>query len=641
MFRPRARLLRLLGEELISDEVVALTELVKNAHDADASAVRISFRKAADAGGEISVQDDGCGMDLETVLGVWMEPGATSKAGRGRRLTPRGRRVLGEKGVGRFAADKLARHLELVTRRPGEATEVRLLVDWDRFDTDSSLLADVRNRWETRPAQLISRQGTLLRMTGLRSPWSERMFRRLCTRLSRLRSPFRDRDSFAIHVVSDDFPQYSGELRADFLDRAPYRIEAAFDGDATIQTTVNAGATVRHRWSGTDDLRCGPVRVHIFAFDLETDAIARIGPRIEVRAWLREWSGISIYRDGFRIWPYGEPDDDWLRLDQRRVNAPVLRLSNNQVVGFVEISRELNPDLRDQTDREGLLHTRALDDLRRLLHFILQVLEAERHALRHPRARNRARTGTRDDHDVLTPDRRLLERYAELAAAGQAAALLSFTVQPLVRQMRQDLASLRELTNGSGTQATIGGIDAIATAILQHVTTLTFVHPEVRSSRRTIDVVAELERGRQAIQPLLDLLHVRMDISVRRTRLLRIEMRPDTFQHLVGILLKNALEWLRRVRNPRIRVTAGRRGDSCELLFSDNGPGIPSQIAHRIFEPHFSGKEGGDGMGLAVARTIVGLNHGQIELARRRGRRGTTIRLLLPRKRPRATPGAR
>src|SRR5205823_8194971 len=131
-------------------------------------------------------------------------------------------------------------------------------------------------------------------------------------------------------------------------------------------------------------LRCGPVRARIFAFDLETDALARIGPRLEVRAWLREWSGVSVYRDEFRVWPYGEPHDDWLRLDQRRVNNPVVRLSNNQVGGFVEIARDRNPDLRDQTNREGLLHNDAFADLRRLLYLVLETLEATRQAVRHP-----------------------------------------------------------------------------------------------------------------------------------------------------------------------------------------------------------------------------------------------------------------
>ena len=114
------------------------------------------------------------------------------------------------------------------------------------------------------------------------------------------------------------------------------------------------------------------------AESIRTEALADIGPTMEVRAWLKAWTGISVYRDGFRIWPYGEPYDDWLRLDQRRVNNPVVRLSNNQVVGFVEISADGNPDLTDQTNREGLFNNQAFTDLRRLIHFVMQTLEAER-----------------------------------------------------------------------------------------------------------------------------------------------------------------------------------------------------------------------------------------------------------------------
>ena len=108
---------------------------------------------------------------------------------------------------------------------------------------------------------------------------------------------------------------------------------------------------------------------------------------MEVRAWLREWTGVSIYRDGFRVWPYGEPHDDWLRLDQRRVNNPVEHLSNNQVIGFIDIGRDRNPDLMDQTNREGLIHNQAFDDLRRLVYFVLQRIEAERQSIRHPARR--------------------------------------------------------------------------------------------------------------------------------------------------------------------------------------------------------------------------------------------------------------
>ena len=123
-FRPRARLLKLIGSELISDDVLAVTELVKNAHDADASTVVVEFKGVTSAAGEIVVRDDGSGMDLDTLLGHWMQPAATSKAKPSSRFTRTGRRMLGEKGVGRFAADKLGGQLELISRRKGQRDEV-------------------------------------------------------------------------------------------------------------------------------------------------------------------------------------------------------------------------------------------------------------------------------------------------------------------------------------------------------------------------------------------------------------------------------------------------------------------------------------------------------------------------------------
>jgi hypothetical protein len=341
-------------------------------------------------GGEIEVRDDGRGMDLSTLLGHWMEPAATTKVGAERLVTARGRRVLGEKGVDRFAADKLTRHLELVSRCPAGPDEVRAVVDWDLFDDERRMLDEVQNRWELGLAAEIPGHGTLLRLTGLRSVWSERMFRRLSLRLGRLRSPFREKDPFTIRLESDEFPEYSGELRSDILTQAPYRIEALFDGGQTITLSANRTGTARQRWNGHGELACGPVRVRLFVFDLECEALARIGPRMEVRAWLKEWTGVSIYRDGFRVWPYGEPHDDWLRLDQRRVNNPVEHLSNNQVIGFIDITRARNPDLIDQTNREGLMHNPAFDDLRRLVSFVLQLVEAERQAVRHAVQRRQA-----------------------------------------------------------------------------------------------------------------------------------------------------------------------------------------------------------------------------------------------------------
>jgi len=126
ILRPRAHILQRIGDELISSETVAVIELVKNAYDADATRLLVNFQEPLEIGqGRIELMDNGPGMSLETIRTARMEP-ATLFRKRQQRSEQYGRRVLGDKGIGRFAASRLANNLEVVTRRVGEDGEIRL-----------------------------------------------------------------------------------------------------------------------------------------------------------------------------------------------------------------------------------------------------------------------------------------------------------------------------------------------------------------------------------------------------------------------------------------------------------------------------------------------------------------------------------
>jgi signal transduction histidine kinase len=678
-FVPRARLLKLLGGELIRDDVMAINELVKNAHDADATRVTLDFRGVTGEDGEILIADDGHGMDVDILLESWMQPAGSTKSRRDGHYTAGGRRVLGEKGVGRFAVDRLGRHAELVSRRAGSDTELVATFNWDEYDDETKLLSEVQSSWTERSPAHFREPGTLLRVTGIRTPWTEKNFRRLSTRLHRLLSPFRNGHQFNIEICSDEFPDYSGTIKTSFLERSPYRVSAIFDGVSTVAVAINGHEPVSHNWNGAGELNCGPVTVTLHGFDLESEAIARVGSPPEVRGWLREWSGISIYRDGFRVLPYGEPDDDWLRLDQRRVNNPVVRLSNNQVCGVVEISRDTNPDLTDQTNRGGLIQSRAFEDLRRLVLFVVQILEAERQLARHPKlteATGSLAPGSNngDERSIIAEinefsesldgraGRRLrglasrlenaletrgklqdaeVSAYADLAGLGHSVGYLNHSLRARLNSLATGLESLRASQTGThrdtGSGPAWSMIENCFEEIREATEIFSRVAPTGKRKRRTIDLASELEAFERATVHLLADYGVRLNLEVPDRGLIRCDIPPETLQQVLHILLWNSLEWIEPDTKGRIRISARGGKKFCHLIFQDNGPGISKEFAEHVFEPGFSLKENGRGMGLAIIRHLLSGHGASIQLLGDRRRSGTSFEMLFRRKQPRVT----
>lgn len=142
-FRPRARLMLELGEQLIKNESVAILELIKNSYDAFAPKVTVELSHLDDIEkGCIIIQDDGIGMSRYVVENHWMEPATPNK----KRIVEECKepierngvcRVpLGEKGIGRFGAHKLGNHIKLISKSEDSENEVFFEINWKDFDTD-------------------------------------------------------------------------------------------------------------------------------------------------------------------------------------------------------------------------------------------------------------------------------------------------------------------------------------------------------------------------------------------------------------------------------------------------------------------------------------------------------------------------
>jgi signal transduction histidine kinase len=463
-------------------------------------------------------------------------------------------------------------------------------------------------------------------------------------------------------------------LRNEFLAHSPYQLEATFDGGDAIELRV-AERRSRERWPGPGQLSCGPVRVRLYAFDLDTTSLARIGPHTEVRAWLREWSGVSVYRDGFRVWPYGEPNNDWLGLDQRRVNNPVVRLSNNQVIGFVAITRDGNPQLLDQTNREGLIHNPAFDDLRRLIDFLFLQIENYRQSIRHPAdgqaspgadgeagplatlervasalpadeaSRLRKLAGEIKDHinTIQEEHRRTVASYAELAASGQVLLGIESEFRAALEAIRDAAAKFAQESRaekGRLARPVSRNVAAIQETVELLEKRLADLHSVGRGGgrRRAVDLAAEVPAAVRLIEERARQHSIAVKVVLPEGgKLARAEIRPENVRRILLLLFDNSVHALAGQQERKVQTNVKVTDDRTGFDFWDNGPGIPKDRAEDVFLPHYTTRPGASGMGLTIVREICRSHGGDARVLIRPQAKGVSIRVEFRRKQARAT----
>jgi signal transduction histidine kinase len=658
IMRARARLISLLGDELISDEPVAVVELVKNAFDADANRVQVAFSGPEVLDPDIlTVTDDGCGMTLETVLGAWLEPGTVLKKQHER--SPRGRLYQGAKGIGRFAAARLAQSLYMETRTRNEEEGVTVLLEWGKF-SDDSYLDEVSIDYDVRALPDI-KPGTALTLINLhaRKHWTEDDFKSLHNRLSRLISPFEEVADFAVDLQIPAFPGLTGRVEPHGLTKKPkYRLTGAlsvtglFNGKIEIDGKQWKVFKETQLGDKEEAVACGPFEVEIRSWDRDRPGLTPYMMKFDLsisalRLILDDYSGVSVYRDGFRVHPYGEKGLDWLSLDTRSRQNPTLRLANNQIVAAIRISRAANPDLIDRTTREGFVHNHAYEALQKWFIRILAQLEQERYAVR-PREEAKPqevntlfepfdmsevvkeadeRLGKKHpvatlirkkDVDISEGVQRLQEHYSRMLLAAGLGQLIDVVIHEIGAPLGRANRALTELE-----RATIkmwgGPLDEETT---ERITDLRAWLEQIYNLRERLVPKSAGRRGRassfsvqEEIQGNLELysnLIAKQNVTVSNkwpSEPVIVHMSRSNLGQIVANLLDNSIYWLTRHHGDgnggkiEIRLTDLKHG--FRILFADDGPGIPGEDRDRVFDAEFSRKPNGMGLGLFIARQVI------------------------------------
>ena len=722
--RPYARLLTMLGEQLIKNEQIALAELIKNSYDADADWVKVSFVnfgydekkkeifKTKDS--KIIVEDNGCGMTLQVIEDSWMNPATPNKKSRENEeinTTPKKHRIIqGEKGIGRFAILKLGRNIKITTRPEGQNAEY--VIDYNLSQYDDDFLTETEKGEdgkgkviekkiyidnisipvsEQNPIYLVKRKvvvnntvfendndhGTIIEISNLKGEWSFDKIKVVNAESQKLESIF---EKIFSEKKNDSHFEIGFECNGDRLhysDATIKELSSLLENSSVLKITnglyseksrkftykINgvpyvlslndsqiSGLTFfKDRFAEKNlfeeieirDSTCGDFKFNFFVFDFAADRESPYYLDKKEKETIKDHR-IYLYRDHIRVAPYGDPDNDWLEIDKKRgVGRAGDYLSNDQVVGFVDISKQGNPKLKDKTNREGLIEEgNATRDFIVLLHSFLLFIR------QHPYKQYQERVKQQKEQQInklKVVDNQFTQLKESLGGNTKALAVYndlyrSYQIEKKFYQNRldntEDLAAVGlsvETASHDMSMMLTKGVDAIDN-LIKDIDGGVLTDEQIENERHSIrgmfsfvkdqmrDIQLMFKSSKQRRRPIRfeDLLEKVEKIYRRTLNRENIEYSVNKIGSPIVVkctdavilqllinLFDNAVYWLAMPDIVEKKIVITLDGENQQVIFSDNGPGIRNDDKPFIFEAFYSGKEDGRGLGLYIARQLL------------------------------------
>ena len=676
--RPAGRHILTIGRDLIQDPHAAVIELVKNAYDADSPDVSIAFERTEAGEHRITVADHGHGMTRDTMINKWMVPSTSDKEDR-QGKSPGGRTMQGRKGIGRYAASILGTDLFLETvTEDGEKTT--LYLQWADFE-EAEYLGDVEILIDTEAAD--EPMGTTLTMAVEEerlTAWRKSQLGKLQFELRKLMPPF---PTMATEQAFDIVLRISGIPDVEDMDAKiePYPLVEHFDYriSGRIGADGHGGLVYsqqKSRNAPEEEIPvdiggpsgCGDLEIDIRVYDRDSvslDQLIRRGlvddsgnylGKLQARRLLNDYNGIGVYRNGFRLRPLGDPEFDWLKLNEQRIQAPARRIGNNQVIGYVQIQSEEQSDLIEKSARDGLIENDAFGRLRKITKEVIARLEEKRYLYRQRAGLSRQTlkverelerlysldTLKRDVRSTLSDasvqaatasevmalieseeNRRSesIGRLRDAIAVYQGQATLGRIINVVLHEGRRPLSYFRnqfpilrtltgefaETGNSELVPKIIGLAEGIADNAADFVALFGRLDPlaaQRRSRKRMERLTAIIDRASQTFSGQMDEAGVACEI--RGDERLSVLCWRQDIQAIFTNLIDNSLYWLGTMNEGEKHIDIRIESNKGRLLhvdYRDNGPGMdPEHIASAvIFDPQFSTKPEGMGLGLAIA----------------------------------------
>lgn len=687
VFKPRARLILQLGDQLIKNESIALLELVKNSYDALATQVEINMHKLEEPEkGFISIMDNGSGMDGDIIRNIWLEPGSDYKAKLLEEIFKSGKKVkrkpLGEKGIGRFSAHKLGETVELVSRMQGKK-EVYVKIDWTDFDKGGYI--------DEVPIKMINREpevfkgkntGTQIKITHLRpDQWPEKILKEVYRSVNAIVSPFETVDSFNIDFKVDDPNIFKGiPTIKEIREMALYSFYCEMEGDSITRFSYNflpyssmtklsprslnynmdenkknnypdfekiklmTSKAERNLETGKREspvidlsikgMKVGKVKFEGLIFDRQSKVLklSHSEPKAS-KEYLNQNGGIRIYRDGIRVYDYGEPENDWLDLEQSRLYDPGVKLNRTLVLAAVHLDRESSRDLVEKTNREGFVDNEAYKMLRKAVLYAIKIVET---------CRNYDKELVRDNYGASPKSEPVLDtvsdlkefvvdnikdeevrkecigyldkierEYREINEVLMVSAEAGLNLSVAIHEIEKIVSELKKVVLSEKSPGRIVKlIDNLSELIEMYATLIR------RSRKKTEDLKQLIEDS---------LFHVQYRLRAHKVMMVKeyLDFKGETNikcsrRLVIGSILNlidNSIYWLERekIEDKKIYISLKKAEKGyIELLVADNGLGF-ALPPEQMIKPFIGLKQGGMGLGLHIANEVLCAQGGKID----------------------------
>lgn len=657
-FRVNSGLLIHLGDQLIKNEVIALTELIKNAYDADASFVKVEFYDISDTKKQderIVIEDDGSGMDINIIQKNWLEIGNSTKKEdiKNNKKSPIYQRLpLGEKGIGRLGVHKLGREIEMITRA-SNSQEIVVKINWNDLNNNEDIEDFPIKIIEREPNYFKNKTGTKIIIRNLKNNWTEAKIKKIHNELMSLKNPFNDMQdfNFSLNINNkkwlDEVETLDGVLekaifyynvkisdngveRFDYKFMPPKSLKDRIEGKALSKDDeIIKGLIESYPKRIVSGL--GEVEFTGYIFDLDSNLSDYILGAKSLRDYLKNNSGIKVYRDGLRIYNYGEEGDDWLNLNQRRINRLSIGINKKLLIGVVNLKRESSKALKEKSNREGFIENEAFETLKNELLDIMGSIEYLRQI-----DRTALYTTIGKYQKSVEPLLNELEELNKIVEEKIENEDVKKEIKNCLFRVEKDYHELKEIFM---TSASTGlnmsmffheiekSVDFLSNAIIDEESidsVKQFIKDFVKVIEDTTYLIRKGDKETDKIGIILTQILRGLKIRSKRHKF-EVEIDTGDLENitincprriLIGMLyniIGNAVDWFKisNKQNAKLLIKINKEGEFTSIIVADNGPGfkIAPNNAKQLFTTT-KPRGQGIGLGLFIVDSLMEKNNG-------------------------------